>query len=120
MNTERRELPYEDWLKEGEERFGADRKQWWFVCPVCGVVTQVQEWLDAGVEGMIAFSCIGRTMPPDKTREALGGEGEGPCDYAGGGLFRLNPVTITGPEGTSSRFEFATDEQVAAAKERAA
>lgn len=96
----------EEWEAEGERRFGKDKKQWRFRCPVCGVVTSVQEWLDAGAQDAIAFSCIGRFT--ESRREAFNGESEasGPCNYAGGGLFKLNPVTVEGHK-NSSFFAFA-------------
>ncbi|MBA9071867.1 hypothetical protein FHR71_005660, partial [Methylobacterium sp. RAS18] len=32
----------------------------------------------------------------------------GPCNYAGGGLFKLNPVIVTGPDGSEhAMFDFA-------------
>jgi hypothetical protein len=90
-----REISYADWEAEGTRIFGEDRKQWRFVCPACGVVTQVQEWLDAGVPDQIAFSCIGRSRT--KARDAFD-SGPGPCNYAGGGLFGLNPIKVTRSE----------------------
>ena len=39
----------------------------------------------------MAFSCIGRTIGAKGKTFARAG---GPCDYAGGGLIRLNPVAV--------------------------
>ena len=67
---------------------------WKFVCPSCRHVASVKDWKDAGApEGAIAFSCIGRYTGAggDKTFRGAGG----PCDYAGGGLFGLNPVEVS-------------------------
>jgi hypothetical protein len=98
-----------DWVAEGERRFGADREAWRFVCPVCGFVQTPADYRKAGgehAEGLIAFSCIGRLMPDP--RKAFGGKGPGPCNYAGGGLFGLNPVTVTAPDGKQHHmFAFA-------------
>jgi hypothetical protein len=40
-------------------------------------------------------------------KEAFSQDG-GPCNYAGGGLFRLNPVTVVDPDGIENHaFDFA-------------
>jgi hypothetical protein len=103
QNT-RRTLTHEKWVAEARQRFGDDSSQWAFVCPVCGHVAKVQDWKDAGAsEGAVAFSCVGRWT------DAGSGFGKAakPCDYAGGGLFRLNPVTVTRGDKTHEVFEFA-------------
>lgn len=96
----------EDWQAEAVRRFGPDQMKWKFMCPSCGHVASIQDWKDAGgTEGEVAFSCIGRHIK---------GSGDilnkkKPCNYAGGGLFRLNPVSIQGiPDGV---FDFAPIEQ---------
>lgn len=82
----------EAWWAEGERRFGPNMAEWRFVCPACGHVASVADWKNAGASsGEIAFSCIGRRLP--ECRDAFG-DGPGPCNYAGGGLFRLNPVKV--------------------------
>ena len=96
----------DEWKAEGTRRFGPDYMDWKYICPVCKTVTAVREWFEAGVPGQAAFSCIGRTR--EGSRDAFGGKGDGPCTYAGGGLFRLNPVTVTYPDGTIGQaFDFA-------------
>lgn len=107
-----RELTSESWRKEAEARFGPYPLKWAFVCPACGHVATVADWKRVGAaEGEIAFSCIGRHIPG--SRDAFSATGPGPCNYAGGGLFRLNPVRVvtTDPEkGTTIQhdiFEFA-------------
>lgn len=91
-------MTHEEWKAKGLELFGPDHKQWKFVCPICGYVASLQDYLDAGVpHESIAFSCIGRWLP--KSISAFGGEdvrGNGPCDYAGHGLFRFNPLEVDG------------------------
>ena len=95
----------EEWLIEGRKRFGDDTMKWRFVCPACGYAASVQDYKDTGApEGAVAYSCIGRYLP--ECREAFGGHGKGPCNYAGGGLFGLNPVPIDGEEPV---FEFAKE-----------
>jgi hypothetical protein len=85
----------EKWRDEAVRRFGADPLGWRFVCPVCHSEMSVDDYRKAGApEDAIAYSCVGRyqTSP----REAFDGSGPGPCNYAGGGLFRLNPVVVDG------------------------
>jgi hypothetical protein len=89
------EMTKDEWETKGQKRFGPDKMQWKFICPCCGHIASVAEWQAIGAAvGEVAFSCIGRHM--DKPREALGGKGKGPCNYAGGGLFKLNPVSVDG------------------------
>jgi hypothetical protein len=95
----------DEWLAEAERRFGKDTLAWKFKCPVCKVVTSVKEWKDAGApEGAVAFSCVGRFMPDAKS--GFDGKAQ-PCDYAGGGLFRLNPVKVDDNGAVHEVFEFA-------------
>lgn len=99
-------LTFETWRAEGERRFGPDRLQWRFVCPCCGHVASAKEWVDAGGERMVAFSCIGRVT--GAKREAFDRyKRPGPCNYAGGGLFALNPVTVLDPDGGEDHHLFA-------------
>lgn len=87
-------LPYAQWLARGTQLFGPDRMLWRFRCPICGHVAAVQDWRAAGApEGTVGFSCVGRWLPG--SRRAFGGQGPGPCDYAGGGLFQCNPIRVT-------------------------
>uniref|UniRef100_A0A6M3LP67 Uncharacterized protein n=1 Tax=viral metagenome TaxID=1070528 RepID=A0A6M3LP67_9ZZZZ len=84
----------EEWRAEARELFGDDGMKWRFVCPSCGYVASIQDWKDAGASsGEAAFSCIGRHL--DKCHDAFQ-KGQGPCNYAGGGLFRINPIKIKG------------------------
>jgi hypothetical protein len=89
-------LTYEEWKQEGIKRYGEDKRNWKFKCPNCGHVQTFNDFLKEGcseddAQGMIGFSCIGRIMKECK------GElfnKKSPCNYAGGGLFRLNPIMI--------------------------
>lgn len=95
-------MTYLEWEEEGKALFGPNMRTWSFVCPVCKHVATVQDWLDAGApNSTIAFSCVGRWIPG--SRSAFNGSGPGPCSYAGGGLFPLNPVEVDGER----YFEFA-------------
>lgn len=89
-------MTYDEWMAEGERRFGPDKDNWRFVCPSCSHVATPAEWKAAGASpGEIAFSCIGRHT---NGHEAFGSSlhGAGPCSYAGGGLFKLNPTYVEG------------------------
>ena len=99
-----------EWLSEAARRFGTDKMKWRFVCPSCGHVASVQDWKDAGANsGAVAFSCVGRyTGDPDAAAKAAFKKAGGPCNYTGGGLFRINPVTVMHASGESADyFEFA-------------
>jgi hypothetical protein len=86
----------EEWQAEARRRFGEDPRNWKFICPSCKHVASALDWKNLGApEGEIAFSCIGRRLANAKHM----GDPPGPCNYAGGGLFRLNPVTVVDPEG---------------------
>ncbi len=84
----------EEWEAKGIALFGTDRRAWRFACPCCKHEATVADWMAAGApEGAVAFSCVGRWA--GSQREAFG-SGPGPCNYAGGGLFGLNPVRVCG------------------------
>lgn len=111
-------MTHAKWLAEAERRFGPDPMQWKFVCPVCKHVASTQNYKDAGAPSeAVGFSCVGRWA--GAKRDALGlnpeavkrgelapAKGDGPCNYAGGGLFRLNPVEIE-MEGGAKTHAFA-------------
>ncbi len=105
---------HEEWLQRAEQLFGADAHAWRFVCPVCKHVAAAADWKAAGApQGAVAFSCVGRWLPT--ARSAFDGKGPGPCNYTGGGLFALNPVTVVFPDGaTHSVFDFAPATSAAA------
>ena len=90
------------WQAEAARLFGPDPMKWRFTCPVCGHEAAVEDWKTAGApSNAAAFSCVGRWTGAT----AKMGEKPGPCNYAGGGLIRLNPVRIVGHE--SGAFAFA-------------
>lgn len=99
MKTAR--INYDEWKSEMIKRYG-ERENFEFVCPVCKFPQTVKQCEEAGAgRGEIGFSCIGRHV--DGSRKAFGNKNnnknKGPCDYAGGGLFALNPVTVVYKEG---------------------
>ena len=107
MTKARPRIDFAAWQAAAKERY-PNRDAIAFVCPACKHRQTVGECLAAGhVENMIAFSCIGRSLPKHKTIDAFA-KGPGPCSYAGGGLFRINPVTVLLPDGASiDVFDFA-------------
>lgn len=95
-----------DYLQMGKVLFGDDMKKWRFVCPGCGHVASVQDYMDAGApEGAVGFSCIGRYL--ENCRPWLGKDGPGPCDYTTGGLLNISPVQIEHEGKIHYRFAFA-------------
>lgn len=95
-----------EWNVEGTRRFGPDQMKWKFVCPVCGHVASIEDWKKVGASiREAAFSCIGRHI--EGSRPAFEKEGKGPCTYAGGGLFRLNPVEVVDGKKVHQMFAFA-------------
>jgi len=88
----------DEWIAEGKLRFGDDTLQWRFVCPSCGHIASVKDWREANApDGAIAFSCVGRYANGDDSKTF--NKNGGPCQYAGGGLFRLNPVQVIDEDG---------------------
>lgn len=102
----KKELTSAEWRKEGRTLFGNKTDDWLFVCPSCGHVAAVRDWNDAGApEGAIAFSCVGRWAGAGDER-TFGLRG-GPCNYAGGGLFGLNPIAVVQGDGSKHNvFDF--------------
>jgi hypothetical protein len=91
----RRTLSFEKWTEERIRRFGPDANDAKFVCPICRYVQSVRECRAAGMpDDCIGFSCIGRWIGGSRDAFGAPASSPGPCNYAGGGLFRLNPVTV--------------------------
>jgi predicted RNA-binding Zn-ribbon protein involved in translation (DUF1610 family) len=103
-------MTIEEWKAEGLRLFGSDKLAWKFVCPSCGHQTTVKDWRDAKApEGAVAFSCVGRYQHADGTKAFK--KAGGPCNYAGGGLFKLNPITVIDEGGAEHQvFDFARRE----------
>ena len=115
----------DEWLAEAMKRFGKDPRKWRFVCPVCKTVQSIEDFLEQTeldkerILDVIGFSCIGRwakggcehqglsTEPVEKGADSKPAMG---CDYAGGGLFRLNPVKVEWEGEVHGRFAFAEDD----------
>ena len=111
-NNEHRTLSQVDWLAEGVSRFGEDKMNWRFVCPLCGHIASVQDWIDVDApDGAIAFSCVGRWIFDSNE---IADESPGPCTYSGGGFFKLNPVHVITDDGKEARFFEFADAEVSA------
>jgi hypothetical protein len=95
------QMSYAEWIAAGKQRFGEDMMKWSFVCPICGHVARVEDFMQYEDRGATPDSatqeCIGRYDGSKGTafgeiRHKLGG----PCDYALYGLFRIPGVVVTG------------------------
>ena len=103
-------MTYQEWKTEAISKFGEDPKDWKFVCPVCKYAQSIGDFEEQTkltreeIERVIGFSCIGRWLDPSppESKKSKGG----PCNYAGGGLFRLNPVKIELEGETHQLFAF--------------
>lgn len=95
-----------EWRAEAVRRFGSDSSNWRFVCPSCKHEASVSDWVKVGApREAAAFSCVGRWM--DNPSPAFSDK-PGPCNYAGGGLFKIHPVSVTREDGAvCSMFDFA-------------
>lgn len=96
----------EEWLAEGERRFGKDMALWRFKCPVCGNVQSIKDFqtLIKNPQNYVYFSCIGRFLPdcPGNFTNK-----KSPCDYTLGGLFTLHKVAVIMDGKKNPVFEFA-------------
>lgn len=102
-------ITHEEWLAEGRRRFGEVYADWKFVCPICAHVASVgdfEQYADKGsTPSSATCECIGRYTGAKEFKP----KGQGPCNYAGYGLFRLNPVHVIGlnPDKPVHSFAFA-------------
>jgi hypothetical protein len=110
-----RSLTLEQWLAEGEQRFGTrNAKLWRFLCPSCGQEQRYHDLVELGVprpERYMAYSCIGRfnLNRPDRADNVVepgtASAGYG-CTYSGSD--GLAPVLLEIRSGEIRRtFEFA-------------
>jgi hypothetical protein len=101
------EISEKDWAAIGRKLYGDDRRDWKFKCPVCGNVATARDYEMAGAsEGTVGFSCLGRW-----TGATSSFNGSAPCNYAGGGLIRLNPIFILTESGHKHNlFDFGCSE----------
>jgi hypothetical protein len=106
MTTTTRRISQADWIAEGEALFpGMKSGDWRFVCPVCGHSQSARDFKDLGVpeaeiNKIVGYSCIGRRTG---ARTSFDGKTR-PCNYAGGGLFKLNPVRVFDEKGNEEDY----------------
>lgn len=78
----------EEFLKKGEELFGKDKKEWFFVCPICETKQSFNDFLKHTdlekdtINIYIGFSCIGRYA------KKIG------CDWTLGGFFQSHEKLV--------------------------
>ena len=88
-----------------------------FVCPMCGCVQSMADFVAAGcdpkrAENLIAFSCIGRVIGAGSPRKEPDGK---PCNWTLGGLFQLHTLEVVTDDGEKHpRFALATSKQARA------
>lgn len=112
-------MTHDEWLKKVERLYGKDPMNWKFKCPVCETVQTAKDFMDAGatkedVRTSLAVECVGRWLPEKQkafdNRKGKIKKGE-PCNYAGYGLLKLNPVPVEFEDGTIfNAFDFADEE----------
>lgn len=98
-NHEFATMQFAEWDALGTRLFGPDADRWLFVCPSCGLVQSRADFnkLKAPppeINKVVGFSCIGRWSAGKVYEMLAGGQ---PCNYAGGGLFGLNPQKVVDP-----------------------
>ena len=107
-----KEFTREEWLAYGEKLFGKDVEKWKVRCPMCGKVSTVGEFKEAGADSPdCAFvECIGRYTGQGSPSEA---KGMG-CNWVAYGLFKLpddKKYVVTFPDGHKCDcFPFAEEE----------
>lgn len=97
-----KEQKFDEWEQEGIKLFGEDKKKWKFICPRCGHVASIQDFLDIGCDANDAFqNCIGRM------KKGIG------CDWAAYGLFGTlgkGKIVISQEGKKVNVFDFAKEE----------
>ena len=111
-------MKHEEWLKKAARLYGENAGDWKFICPACETPQTAKDFVNAGLTReqasiSIANECIGRHLP--EKQKAIGEKKiikGNPCNYAGYGLFQLNPVEIEFEDGTIRKaFDFADEEK---------
>jgi hypothetical protein len=115
-----KEIPLKDWLAEGEQLFGADRKKWKWKCANCGHVQSMADFIRlrekkiSDVDPSTAyFSCIGRfdSRIPEKDVGTVFDK-KSPCNYTNGGLFCFANIFVINEFGDRIPvFEFAKEDK---------
>lgn len=98
-----------------------------FVCPACGTVQSMRDFIAAGynpvdAERKIGFSCIGRVTGQGDAGIVAKNKGQPwdkGCNWTLGGLLQIHRLTVITPDGTSHpSFELASPPQAQAHAEK--
>lgn len=102
-------MTHAEWLARAKQLFETpdDIR---FVCPSCLHEASVKQCRKAGMPAAeIGVVCIGRYLGDVNAKANTLRKAGGPCDYAGYGLIRLNPIEVTFENGSTVHcFDFAT------------
>ena len=107
-------LTQDEFLDEAARRFGPILN-WKFVCPACGTIQSVQQFLDAGVakdqiDSIIGFSCIGR-FTGQTDAGIIAHNHKKPwtkgCNWTLGGLLKLHKLEVVIGDYRRPTFELA-------------
>lgn len=102
----------EEWMQEGERRFGKDFLKWRFKCPMCGHVARIEEFKAAGAKDPNSAyqECIGRY-----TRKGSPNKGDySECNWAAYGLFGIpkgGVIVLTEEDEGQHIFDFAEEDE---------
>lgn len=103
-------ITQDELVTAARERFGDDASQWAFVCPNCGDVATVQDFIDAGKPNAAGQECIGRhkgALAGKPTGDSGRSIAERGCDWVAYGLIG-GPVEVILANGKCVRsFELA-------------
>lgn len=76
---------YVEWMTEGKKRFGDDFNDWKFICPACGHIQSVRDFIYLELDPNDAFKeCIGRYNGNMKPATESSKDG---CDWCSYGFF---------------------------------
>ena len=113
-----RRIDVKDWMAEGKALFGDEPLDWKFVCPNCGHIQTMRDFLELREAGIYKktlqqayYSCIGRFDTRIKEKD-VGTilDRKSPCNYTLGGLFPFCKTVVIDEEGKENLvFEFAGD-----------
>lgn len=112
-DAKKKVMTQQEWMDEGKSRFGEDFMNWKFQCPMCGHISSIKDFKDAGAnDPNCAYQeCIGRYTGKGSPKE---GDSTG-CNWAAYGLFGIpngKGIIVTSDEdGTGTEcFDFAEQE----------
>lgn len=91
IKSDQKVMKAHDYMKELKSRFGDNPEDWKFVCPSCGHVQSIGDFLTIGVDSNKAYcECISRYKDIDGKTDKKA------CKYTIAGLFLLDHDTIIG------------------------